>query len=452
MNIEKYLDKPKEQMRNKKTKEFVTDEIKNNIENRDYAYIDSSISRDEVYIKPMNNMVESMNLGVDTNKIHSPQLEWKLLIYIMLMSILSIGAHYIINHNLNLHITGADDYVRERFAQHTLNITIGIIVMILIYQVDYTVLLKSSRIIGSIFLVVITFACGMYSYDIGGRSNWIIIGSVSIYVNALFLLYLPIFSGILCECQGKGKGAVIQIIFWMLAPLVSRYLNDALTLPFSMFIIVSEAAIIYFAVIKKWYPVRKKVLIAGFVIGLVLFCTAFILFISFNLSEYQKLRIENWLANFNIGGYVSDDYGVNYVNSRLVKIFSESYFLGKSDTAVNIAKRIPGFRTDLIIGSISAYLGKLAVAVLIIFICILIVYIFQIALGQKNNLGYIVGCACSITIALQCISNILIVFGILPFTGSVQPIISYSQTHNIVNYVLFGLILSTYRYKDIRYA
>lgn len=205
MNIEKYLDKLKEQMRNKKAKEFVTDEIKNNIENRDYAYIDSSISRDEVYTKPMNNMVESMNLGVDTNKIHSPQLEWKLLIYIMLMSILSIGVHYIINHNLNLHITGADDYVRERFAQHTLNITMGIIVMILIYQVDYKVLLKSSRIIGSIFLVVITFACGLYSYDIGGRSNWIIIGSVSIYVNALFYCIYPYFPEYSVNVKGREK-------------------------------------------------------------------------------------------------------------------------------------------------------------------------------------------------------------------------------------------------------
>ncbi|MBQ7266679.1 MAG: FtsW/RodA/SpoVE family cell cycle protein [Firmicutes bacterium] len=98
----------------------------------------------------------------------------------------------------------------------------------------------------------------------------------------------------------------------------------------------------------------------------------------------------------------------------------------------------------------AACFGKLAVAGVIICLCTLVSYIFRISLKQKNNFGYIIGCACGIIMALQCISNILIVFGILPYTDAPLPLISNGTSACIVNYTLLGLILSIYRYKDIR--
>ena len=77
-------------------------------------------------------------------------------------------------------------------------------------------------------------------------------------------------------------------------------------------------------------------------------------------------------------------------------------------------------------------------------------YMIIISVRQKNSLGYITGCACGIVVALQSISNILIVFGLLPMTGSSLPIFTSSVSFCIVDYAMIGMVLSIYRYKDIR--
>lgn len=87
-----------------------------------------------------------------------------------------------------------------------------------------------------------------------------------------------------------------------------------------------------------------------------------------------------------------------------------------------------------------------------IILCLLVlsIYVLRISLRQKSSFGYIIGCSCGITIGLQIISNILIVFGILPLTSTVLPFFASGFTYSFVDYALLGLILSIYRYKDIR--
>ena len=110
----------------------------------------------------------------------------------------------------------------------------------------------------------------------------------------------------------------------------------------------------------------------------------------------------------------------------------------------------PGFGSDYVVGSVAATCGLLAVAVIIICMLALAIYMVRISVSQKNSLGFIVGCACGVTIAIQSISNILIVFGLLPMTSSVLPIFTSRISFCIVDYMLIGLVLSIYRYKDIR--
>jgi len=45
---------------------------------------------------------------------------------------------------------------------------------------------------------------------------------------------------------------------------------------------------------------------------------------------------------------------------------------------------------------------------------------------------------------------VLIVFGVLPLTESVLPMFNIGMSSILADYALLGLILSIYRYKDIR--
>ena len=213
--------------------------------------------------------------------------------------------------------------------------------------------------------------------------------------------------------------------------------------------LIAELILILLAIRKDWYLFSKKAVLIGF-ICVVIVMAAMCFNKGMHFNDYQRLRLENWMARYNIGNYVSDDNGMDYINTRLKEVFANSNLIGRSDEAVQIMTELPGYRDDLIVGSIAAYCGMLVVVGIIICLLVLSMYVFRISLKQKNNLGYIIGCACGITIAFQCVSNLMIVFGLLPMTGSILPMISHGTSRNIVNYMLFGLILSIYRYKDIR--
>ena len=249
--------------------------------------------------------------------------------------------------------------------------------------------------------------------------------------------------------KSKGKIAILWIFLWGIAPIVSRLINGDWSVPFMLFMLIAELILIFLAIRKDWYLFSKKAVLIGFIcVVIVMAAMCFNKVMHFN--DYQRLRLENWMARYNIGNYVSDDNGMNYINTRLKEVFANSNLIGRSDEAVQIMTELPGYRDDLIVGSIAAYCGMLAVVGIIICLLVLSMYVFRISLKQKNNLGYIIGCACGITIAFQCVSNLMIVFGLLPMTGSFLPMISHGTSRNIVNYMLFGLILSIYRYKDIR--
>ena len=104
----------------------------------------------------------------------------------------------------------------------------------------------------------------------------------------------------------------------------------------------------------------------------------------------------------------------------------------------------------MILGSVAATCGIVAVAGIIICLAVLAIYVFNISLKQKNSLGCMIGCSCGVALGLQSLSNILIVFGVLPLTDSVLPFFASGLSFTIVDYVLLGLVLSIYRYKDIR--
>ena len=449
MSMEDYIDTLKGQIRDKNAKDFVGDEIRSHIEEQADVYEKSGLSREDALAKAVMDMGDPVSVGVNLDKIHRPHMEWRFLGYILFISVLSILLHYLINRGMSPGQIGFEDFSRNSSRAHIIGIFVSILLMLVVYRLDYTVLLGKSRIIGGIFLLVITLLSIPFGYYVNGVNGWIGIGGVSVSVRALFLLYLPVFAGILYEYRGKGKMAIPGIFLWGIAPIISRLINGDRSIPFILFMLIVELILVFLAIQKDWYSLNKKAVLAG------ILCTLFVMAaMSLNrgihFNDYQRLRLENWMARYHIGDYVADDNGMNYINTRLNEVFANSTFIGRSDEAVQIMTELPGYRDDLIVGSIAAFCGMFAVVGIIVCLFVLSMYIFRISLKQKNSLGYIIGCACGITIALQCISNLMIVFGLLPMTGSILPMMSHGTSMSIVDYMLLGWILSIYRYKDIR--
>ena len=268
-------------------------------------------------------------------------------------------------------------------------------------------------------------------------------------VFALMVLFLPFFAGILYEYRGQGKSAIIKIALWMLVPVFVQVHAGYISSPVAMFILTAEAILFVIALRKKWYAVNKRAVLIGGAILSVVLLGALIRIYSFN--GYQSARLRNWLAHFGIGSYADNaDSTINYVNSRLHDTFTKSKLIGGSDAAVEVMKEVPSYRNDLILGSVAANCGIIAMIGVILCLALLSVHMFRISMRQTNSLGCIVGCSCGVAIGLQSLSNVLIVFGILPLTDSILPFFAIGISFAVVDYILLGLVLSIYRYKDIR--
>ena len=374
-------------------------------------------------------------------------MEWRFIIYVLFIGILSVGLFWIIGTTLF-----PEDGSWNRLASnHVVWIVLGIIAMFVMYRLDYTILAGKSRYIAAIYLILITILPIPFGRSLNGASRWIGFGRLSVSIPAFLMLYLPIFAGILYDYREKGKSAIIQIILWMIAPIVSRFLyGDSFLSSYNSLILISEIILFILVVRKNWYAVKSRlVLLWSGIIVLTLIVIGITLLL-FNLKSYQVARLEYWLSNLGFLSRPSNTDGMNYINSRLNMILSQSNLIGSSNTALKMLIDLPEQTDSLFLGSVSAICGLIGVIGIIICLSFLSIYIFRISCRQKNSLGYIVGCACGTIIAAQSLVNILIVYGLLPMSGSVLPFFTSGNSFLIIDYMLLGLILSIYRYKDIR--
>lgn len=75
---------------------------------------------------------------------------------------------------------------------------------------------------------------------------------------------------------------------------------------------------------------------------------------------------------------------------------------------------------------------------------------FAITRRQKNQLGRMIGFACTLAILGETCINLLVCVGFIPpITSSFLPFLSSGGSNLVVFYMLLGLILSVYRYKNI---
>ncbi len=80
---------------------------------------------------------------------------------------------------------------------------------------------------------------------------------------------------------------------------------------------------------------------------------------------------------------------------------------------------------------------------------VIVMNIFHISINQKNQLGMIVGMGCGIAFFIKTAASVLMNLQLIPYISISMPFLSYGGSGTIVSYILLGLVLSIYRYKNI---
>lgn len=77
------------------------------------------------------------------------------------------------------------------------------------------------------------------------------------------------------------------------------------------------------------------------------------------------------------------------------------------------------------------------------------VKMFHISSHQKNQLGMMVGYGCSMVLLAQSGLVLAMNLGLLPSAAITIPFFSAGGSNMVSSYILTGLVLSIYRYKNI---
>lgn len=255
-------------------------------------------------------------------------------------------------------------------------------------------------------------------------------------MSPLFFLYVPLFGAILYQYRGKGWRVVPKIFIWMALPLFLTLELPNLGVTISLFFML--ASLLTIAVWKGWFTFHKKK-----------FLTAFWgISISFPIASVAILMQTGKLAPYQIARIhaLFDPTVENHALQTLRSIVTNSAFIGASNKKSLLQE---GQNSDYILSTLSAYYGILAALVAVLLIFLLIRKIFQISSSQKNQLGMMMGYGCGIVFFVSAFWNVLVTLGLVFPTYTFLPFFSYGGVTMVVTYILLGIVLSVYRYKNV---
>lgn len=438
MKMEEYLHTVTDQIRCQSAREMVSEELRDHILDQAGVYEAEGMFEDEALERAVRDMGDPVEVGVSMDRIHRPKMSVGILLLAAVISLMSIALHAVLpGYSEELAASGIG-YLKNIIMYNVY----GYLLMLLVYRLDYTFLASHGKKLAAAFLIFVIIGGKVCGLRINGRLLYLNLPGFHLFIPACILLYVPLFGAVLYSYRGDGYKAFGKLFLWAAFPLWFVFTLPSLNL--TMILGLSFVCLLSVAVWKGWYMVNRKCVLAVLWGGVVTAPAALasILYVTGNLAGYQAARIQAFLTR-------DPDY--NYITNMLARFLGNSQLLGRSEANMSaLAESVPGFNSDFVFVSlISAYgiLTGVLAAVLLVF---LITKIFRISFRQRNQLGMILGASCGIVFLFQLLLNLAVNLCLMPVTSASLPFFSAGGSGIMVSYILLGLVMSVYRYKDIR--
>lgn len=430
MELSEYLDTVSEQIRCKRARTMVREELENHVQEQAEAYEADGMTVPEAMREAVRQMGDPIETGTALNRIHRPQLEWKFLILVLLLSALGLVLQYMTCYTGFFGGFSSDlaDYFWKRQCFFTVA---GLGVLAAVYIVDYTILGRYPLLLWFGYFAVIFIIANTHT---------VIMGKVRIY-NYL-TLFLPLYAGVLYRFRSKGYGAVAVCYLLSFMPffvgLKTILVHGSLELAGGCFLLL------LIAVCKGIFHVRKTRTIAA-LIALPLITSLLLYWKGADLGllhHYQLARLQ----------YVFSPDMLDYnSNGGIIPYLWESVsgFRMFGSSAAPVPKAMKSLNCDYVVFFVFAKYGIAAGTAMLSILAVTAVKAFSISRRQKNRLGFLVGMACSVVLTIQMMVYVAANFGVPLVEPMTIPFLSYGGQSTLVNYILLGLILSVHRNKDI---
>ena len=242
--MDEYLEKLLSQIRSKKARPFIEEEIRGHIEDQITENLKNGMSRDEARAAAVRDMGDPVQAGISLDAVHKPQTAWGLLAFVALISGIGIFLQMEISRQLGDNTSYMDG------TQYVFFVMTGIVLMSIVQYVDYTRIAAYAKWIGAAILLV-----GLYAVLFGSAANgslyYITIGSYHISSPFLGFIYVPLYGAILYQYYGQGYRGLLKSQIWMLLPvwILGRANSISMTLSFT----ICLSVVLTLAVAKRWF-------------------------------------------------------------------------------------------------------------------------------------------------------------------------------------------------------
>ena len=434
--MEEYLKVLMEQIRCKKAHPYIKQEILGHLEEQIEDNLSDGMSREEAEKAAVADMGSPVEAGIALDKVHRPKMNWGVVGLMALISVAGIVLHEVMWRQLGRQVIDSRDFVI-----HTL---IGFALMLVVYHLDYSMIARFSKVIAAGILA----ACLIAKVQAGfwGGLSYLHIFRWDILLYFPMLLYVPIYGAVIYKYYEQGYSGLWKAILWMMMPVVMAFVLPGFGL--SLVLLLAMLVVLTIALARDWFQVAKKKVIAtlwGCCIGVPALALAVILKFDL-LMDYQIVRLKAFFT-------YTDNQGANYMTWKLRDLLSKCQFIGSRNGVwaydENLIEYWGGWNTQYIFSYVMVTYGILAGILLAFVLALLIFMIFRISFKQKNQLAMLMGCGCGMSIGLNVVVNIAQNLGLAPIFEGFLPFFSKSGGGILVCYIMMGIILSIYRYKNI---
>jgi len=420
-----YLDKVCLQVKAKAVREDIRLEVLSHLEELVAEKALDGKPEEEAITEGLRQMGDPERIGRQLHAAHKPKTAWGVIA--LLAGIIAIGL--------------VSSYALQQFSDGKLMImpklacgAMGVAAMIGLYFVDYRKLLRYSRFL---YAVVLLLMAGVQwqSTTVNGVAHWLYIGSfgLNVYAVSPYLLLIAI-AGMLQSEKPPAIGMRLitlrlakETVVYMMIPAFFYIMAPALA-----YLIFFGAGLIVLLLINE----KKNLLLAGSgVMALMLYPLLF--------DQSFNRVLQRFTAFLHPEAYATSS---GYMTLRSMEAVQSAGMWGQGFAIAR--DKLPYAYSDLFFSFLVYSLGwvfGIAVA------AIALMFVVKVArMGMKLRDGYAKGLVAGLAtvLGIQFAWNLLMCAGLLPILGFTLPMMNWNSA-TIVELAIVGLMLSTYRRKDM---
>jgi len=397
----------------------IREELLGHIEERTELLMLEGNAEEPAVQEAVKQMGAPEEIGKSLHLAHRPQLDWKLLVLLVLMTMIGLfGALSIDN--------AGTEILSDFFLRKLVFFGIGLILLIVLYFLDYRKLKKYSGVLFFITLCLMAMT-EFYGTNTNGANLYLYFGPIVIPMLGTVSVFLLLLAGAGMKPAsqwGTWEG-VLQILYRGILPVFLYGWSDSMVylfvyvLGFLMLTWNSKKDVKQFAVLTA-------------------FSLAGLAYILFTKRHYLMWRLEGLTDLEGNGGY----------HMRVIaNAVSSAGWFGQGFAAPNPG--IPFVYSDSIYPYLIYCFGWLFGIAVGMVVLLFLARMWSISSVLHDSYGKNIVTSIIVVLGLRLLIPIIMGLGVVPPVSLDFPFVSYGGTNQVLDMAAVGLLLSIYRRKNM---